>query len=122
MNEVVDMIGELSVDLSFAADFRRSWPRGPARSALAPRSMRCGPPKFLDGGEVAYFGKAEGEREKGGHPKGFRDWALERRNAPFAGFNVGWIYCRRRDQPTAACKRTRRSLFARLVRKGLGCG
>ena len=30
MNEVVDMIGELSVDLSFAADFSVApWPRGP---------------------------------------------------------------------------------------------
>ena len=42
--------------------------------------------------------------------------------AGFAGFNAAWIYCRRRDQLTAACKRTRRSLFARLVRKSLGCG
>jgi hypothetical protein len=67
--------------------------------------------RVLDGGTVAYFGKAEGEREKGGYPKGFHDWALERRNAWFAGFNVGWIYCRRGDQPAAACKRQRRSIL-----------
>jgi hypothetical protein len=28
-----------------------------------------------------------------------------------AGFNVGWIHRRRRDQPTAACKRPRRSIL-----------
>ena len=33
-------------------------------------------PDFLGGGKVAYSGKAEGEREKGGYPKGFHDWAL----------------------------------------------
>ena len=37
------------------------------------------------------------------YPKGFHDWALERRDAWFAGFNVGWTDCCRRDQPGAAC-------------------
>ena len=45
------------------------------------------------------------------YPKGFHDWALERRNVWFAGFNAEWIYCRRRDQPTAACKRQRRNIL-----------
>jgi hypothetical protein len=47
--------------------------------------------RVLDGGTVAYFGKAEGEREKGGYPKGFQGWELERRNAWFAGFDAGLI-------------------------------
>jgi hypothetical protein len=51
-----------------------------------------------------------------------RNYPRARRNAWFAGCDVGWIYGRRRDQSTATCKRPRRSLSARLVRKSLGCG
>jgi hypothetical protein len=111
MNEVVDITGELSVGLRLAGEVSV----GPGHGARAIRRRAAvrakWPAEFLDGGKVAYFGEAEGEREKGGYPKGFHDWALERRNAWFAGFNAGWIYCRRRDQSAVARKRRRRSIL-----------
>ena len=42
----------------------------------------------------AAFGFLPEQREPGGYPKGFHGWPLERRNAYFAGFNVG--FCDRR--------------------------
>jgi hypothetical protein len=91
-----------SADVRFAGEISV----GPSHGARAIRiraALRAmWPAEFFDGGAVACFGKAEGEREKGGYPKGFHDRALERRNAWFEGFNAGWIYyCRRRDQPAA---------------------
>jgi hypothetical protein len=78
MNEVVDLIGELSAGLRFAGEVSV----GPGHGARAIRtraSLRAmWPAEFLDGGKVAYFGKVEGEREKDDYPKGFHDWALER--------------------------------------------
>ena len=101
MNEEVDLIGELSAGVSFVGEVSVAPAHG-ARAIRTRASLReKWPNEFLDGGKVAYFGEAEGEREKGGYPKGFHDWALERRNAWFAGFNAGWIYCRRRGQRAA---------------------
>ena len=120
MNEVVDMTGELSAGLSFAGEFSV----GPGHGARAIRtraSLRAmWPAEFLDGGKVAYFGKAEGEREKGGYPKGFHRWTMERRNAWFAGFNVGYIYCRCRYQPAwQLWKRHRRNILKGSPDSGL---
>ena len=43
-------------------------------------------------GERAGRGDATADRrEPGGYPLGFHQWPLDRRNAWFAGFNVGHI-------------------------------
>jgi hypothetical protein len=48
------------------------------------------PTEFRDGARTAFLGKGDGPaREKGDYPLGFDDWPLERRNAWYAGFNVG---------------------------------
>jgi hypothetical protein len=36
-------------------------------------------------------GIKEGSREPGGYPKGFLQWALEKRNAWWAGANLGYL-------------------------------
>jgi hypothetical protein len=46
---------------------------------------------FDDGARCAFMGEYPGEREAGGYPKGFHSWQLEKRNAWFAGFNLGLI-------------------------------
>ena len=43
------------------------------------------PAEFNDGAKRAFEGSAL-------YPPGFRDWPLERRNAWFAGFNLGCVY------------------------------
>jgi hypothetical protein len=48
------------------------------------------PAEFKDGAKLGFTGIAEGPREKGGYPKGFHGWPLERRNGWFAGFNAGY--------------------------------
>jgi hypothetical protein len=52
------------------------------------------PREFTDGESMGAGWEPGGEREKGGYPLGFHEWALERRNAWFAGFNLG--YARRK--------------------------
>jgi hypothetical protein len=47
------------------------------------------PDEFNDGVRAA-MGRCNGSREKGGYPLGFHDWPLDRRNAWWAGFNVGY--------------------------------
>jgi hypothetical protein len=46
---------------------------------------------FDDGAQCAFTGEYPREREPGGYPKGFYFWPLEKRNAWFAGFNLGLI-------------------------------
>jgi len=46
---------------------------------------------FDDGARCAFLREYPGEREAGGYPKDFHSWPLERRNAWFAGFNLGLI-------------------------------
>ena len=46
--------------------------------------------EFNDGAVYGAGWVPSDEREKGGYPLGFHDWQLERRNAWFAGFNVGY--------------------------------
>jgi hypothetical protein len=48
------------------------------------------PREFADGESMGAGWVLEGDREKGGYPLGFHDWPLERRNAWFAGFNLGY--------------------------------
>lgn len=46
--------------------------------------------EFRDAARCGFLLRVDGEREAGGYPKGFHRWPLERRNAWFAGFNVGF--------------------------------
>jgi hypothetical protein len=63
MNEVADLIGELSVGVSFAGEVSVG-PGCGARAIRIRAALRAmWPAEFLDGGKVGYFGKAEGERE-----------------------------------------------------------
>jgi hypothetical protein len=47
------------------------------------------PPEYGDGFSVGLGEKSEGPREPGDYPKGLHKWPLERRNAWFAGVNIG---------------------------------
>jgi hypothetical protein len=51
--------------------------------------------EFADGERCAFLQRFAGERERGGYPKGFHGWPLERRNAWYAGFNFGLLERRR---------------------------
>jgi hypothetical protein len=46
--------------------------------------------EFDDGAKCAFTREFLGERESGGYPVGFHRWLLERRNAWFAGFSIGF--------------------------------
>ena len=46
--------------------------------------------EFRDGARCGFLLRFDGEREKGGYPRGFHLWPLERRNVWFAGFNRGF--------------------------------
>jgi hypothetical protein len=54
------------------------------------RLRRRWPDEFRDGARSGLLLLFDGPREKGGYPSGFHIWALERRNAWFAGFNRGF--------------------------------
>jgi hypothetical protein len=47
------------------------------------------PDEFADGERCGLFQKFEGSREPGGYPKGFHQWPIPRRNAWWAGYNLG---------------------------------
>jgi hypothetical protein len=47
------------------------------------------PAEFNDGTRCAFLQRYDGDREKGGYPRGFHRWPLDRRNAWYAGFNRG---------------------------------
>jgi hypothetical protein len=53
------------------------------------RLRRAWPHEFEDGARCAFLRRFDGERERGGGPLGFHRWPLERRNAWYAGFNIG---------------------------------
>lgn len=55
------------------------------------RLKRAWPDEFADGERCAFHQRFDGERERGGYPLGFHRWPLDRRNAWFAGFNLGRI-------------------------------
>ncbi len=54
------------------------------------RLSRRWPDEFRDGARCAFLLRFGGDREKGGYPRGFHRWPLDRRNAWLAGFNVGF--------------------------------
>jgi hypothetical protein len=47
------------------------------------------PDEFRDGARCGLLREYPGDRERGGYPRGFHQWPLERRNAWYAGFNLG---------------------------------
>ncbi len=55
------------------------------------RLKRRWPAEFADGERCAFLMRFDGEREKGGYPIGFHGWALERRNAWYCGYNLGFV-------------------------------
>jgi hypothetical protein len=54
------------------------------------RLSRRWPAEFRDGARSAFLLRFDGDREKGGYPRGFHHWPPDRCNAWFAGFNVGF--------------------------------
>ena len=46
--------------------------------------------EFRDGTRCTFLQRYEGDHDKGAYLRGFHDWPLDRRNAWFAGFNVGF--------------------------------
>ena len=54
------------------------------------RLGRRWPDEFRDGARRGFLLRFDADREKGGYPRGFLLWPLERRNAWFAGFNRGF--------------------------------
>lgn len=60
-----------------------------AADTTATIRTRC-PDEFRDGARCAFLGKYPGDRERGGYPRGFHGWAMDRRNVWWAGFNVGF--------------------------------
>jgi hypothetical protein len=57
------------------------------------------PAEFADGERLAFLRRRDGHRARGGYPKNFRAWPLERRNAWFAGFNAGCVERERMEVP-----------------------
>lgn len=64
------------------------------------RLRRLHPEAFKDGKYVG-AGIERGKREPGGYPKGFHQWDLEKRNAWWAGANLGYLMAhpQRRGEP-----------------------
>ncbi len=48
------------------------------------------PVEFRDGARCGLLREYPGDREAGGYPRGFHKWPLDRRNAWYAGFNLGF--------------------------------
>jgi hypothetical protein len=48
------------------------------------------PAEFRDGARCAFLLHFDGDREKGGYPRGSHRWPRDSRDAWFAGFNVGF--------------------------------
>jgi hypothetical protein len=48
------------------------------------------PDEYRDGARCGLTGEYPGDRQRGGYPRGFHGWPLDRRNAWFAGFNQGY--------------------------------
>jgi hypothetical protein len=57
------------------------------------------PDEFDHGFEIGFFGKAKSGRDPAGgdYPLGFHGWSIERKNAWFCGFNLGYVKRRRND-------------------------
>jgi hypothetical protein len=48
------------------------------------------PAEFREGARCGFLQRYDGDREASGYPRGFDGWPLDRRNAWFGGFNVGF--------------------------------
>ena len=48
------------------------------------------PHEWRDAARCGFLHRFDGEREEGGYPRGFHLWRVDRRNAWFSGFNVGF--------------------------------
>jgi hypothetical protein len=48
------------------------------------------PVEYRDGARCGFLLRFDGERKRGGYPRGFDRWPVERKNAWFAGFNTGF--------------------------------
>jgi hypothetical protein len=55
------------------------------------RLKRAWPDEFADGERVAFLQRFAGERERGGYPRGFHGWPLERKNSWYCGCNFGLV-------------------------------
>lgn len=55
------------------------------------RLKRAWPDEFADSERCAFLKRFDGKREPGGYPLGFHQWALERRNAWYCGYNFGLL-------------------------------
>ena len=66
-------------------------PRSPAERELTALRARS-PTELRETGNrpIAFLRRFDGDREAGGYPFDFHTWPLDRRNAWFAGFNVGF--------------------------------
>jgi hypothetical protein len=58
--------------------------------------------EFRDGARCGFLQQHEGPRDPGGYPLEFNRWPLERRNAWFAGFSIGFHDRLRLTQTEAA--------------------
>jgi hypothetical protein len=67
-----------------------SAPVGNKAEAALNRLQDTWPLEFRDGVRCGFLQKRDGPGDTGGYPQGFNHWQLERRNAWFAGFNVGF--------------------------------
>jgi hypothetical protein len=57
------------------------------------------PAEFNDGIRIGFFGaKTERDPSGGGYPLGFHAWSIDRRNAWFCGFNLGYIKRKQTEQ------------------------
>lgn len=61
-----------------------------ADHAAERRALQRAYPKAFEDGRRVGAGVVRGRREPGGYPKGFHAWPLERRNAWWAGANLGY--------------------------------
>jgi hypothetical protein len=73
----------------------RDWKSGAtvgnvARVDASETSRHRWPNEYRDGARCAFLQRHDGKREGGGYPLAFHGWPLDRRNAWFAGFNVGF--------------------------------
>jgi hypothetical protein len=75
---------------------------GTREEAALSRLQHKWPPEFADGVRCGFLQKHDGARDPAGYPQGFGQWQLERRNAWFAGFNVGFHDRQRLPQRGAA--------------------
>ena len=60
-----------------------------AEAVLKPLQNKW-PAEFRAGARWGFLQQQEGPRDPGGYPLGFGHWQVARRNAWFAGFNVGF--------------------------------